>query len=112
MVDAVVLAVVAVLLLLTLRGSVKQFQHHELQRTGRKVLDGPVVSVRRLVISGMTGPDSEERVKRAIDSVDGCAGEADCQNGTAVVYLDRMNVNDVDLCHAIEAAGYKVDSIN
>lgn len=113
MVDAVILLLVAVLLLLTLLGSVKQFRRpREMQRTARKILDGPVVSERRLLISGMDSASAAERVKRAIDSVDGCAGEADYEHGTAIVYLDRINVNDIDLKHAVESAGYTVDSIS
>lgn len=117
--NVIVLLVLAVIIVFAVKGSIKHFKGegaccgggHGLEKTGRKTLDGPVVSEKLVKVTGMTCENCAERVKRAIDSVDGCAGEVDLKAGTAKVYCDRTTINDVDIKHAIENAGYAVDSI-
>ena len=61
MVDAAIILIVILLLFLALKGSVRHFKGQgsccggtsSLLKTGEKALDGPVVSERRVRISGM-----------------------------------------------------------
>ena len=54
---------------------------------------------------------SVERVKRAIDNIDGASASVDQPSGTATVRLDRA-IDDTVIRKRIEEAGYKVDSIS
>ena len=118
MVDAIIILIVLVLLFFALKGSVKHFRGEGpccgggsgLVKTEKKTLDGPVVAVRRVRISGMHCENCAERVRRAIDSLDGAACDADAGTGIAIVRLDR-SIDDIAIRKKIEEAGYTVDSI-
>ena len=61
-------------------------------------------------ISGMHCENCAERVRRAVDSLDGAACDADAGTGIAIVRLDR-SIDDIAIRKKIEEAGYTVDSI-
>lgn len=120
MVDIIIYIIVAVILFLALRASIKHFKGEStccgssgggLIKTGEKKLDGPVVSTMTMRVSGMHCEECAERVKRAIDSVDGAAGSVDLKAGTATVRCDRQ-VDESKLRSAVREAGYTVDSIS
>ena len=52
-----------------------------------------------------------ERVKRALDSIDGVSAVVDLKNGTAVARMDRP-IDEIVLKKKIEEAGYTVLSIS
>ena len=118
MVDALIILIVLVLLFLALKGSVKHFRGEGpccgggsgLVAAGPKTLDGPVVAVRRVHVGGMHCGNCAERVRRAVDSLDGAACDVDLRKGIATVRLDR-SVDDIAIRKKIEEAGYAVDSI-
>ena len=118
MVDAIIILIVLVLLFFALKGSVKHFRDEGpccgggsgLVKTEEKTLDGPVVAVRLVHISGMHCGNCAERVRRAVDSIDGAACNADPGKGIATVRLDRT-IDDIAIKKKIEEAGYTVDSI-
>ena len=119
MVDAVIVLIVLVLLFFALKGSVRHFKGESSccsgasapVRTGEKRLDGPVISVRTAKVDGMHCDACADRVKRAIDSIDGAAGAVDLKSGVATIRLDR-SVDDIIIRKKIEEAGYKVVSIS
>ena len=118
MVDALIILIVLVLLFLALKGSVKHFRGEGpccgggsgLVTARPKTLDGPVVAVRRVHVGGMHCGNCAERVRRAVDSLDGVACDVDLRKGIATVRLDR-SVDDIAIRKKIEEAGYAVDSI-
>lgn len=120
MVDIIIYIIVAVILFLALRASIKHFKGEStccggsgsgLVKTGEKKLDGPVVSTMTVRVSGMHCEECAERVKRAIDSVDGASGSVDLKSQSATVRWDR-SPDEGRIRSAIQEAGYKVDSIS
>ena len=119
MVDIAIVLIVAVLIVLAARGSVKHFKGEgpccgggSAAKPGEKVLNGPVMKRRTLKIEGMYCQNCAERVRRAINSVDGAAAEfVDHKSGIADVKFDR-NTDDFLVKKAIENAGYKVISVS
>ena len=119
MVDIAIVLIVAVLIVLAARGSVKHFKGEgpccgggSAAKSGEKVLNGPVMKRRTLKIEGMHCQNCAERVRRAINSVDGAAAEfVDHKSGIADVKFDR-NTDDFLVRKAIENAGYKVISVS
>ena len=71
-----------------------------------KKLDGRIVEKKSLKIEGMTCENCVNRVKKAINSVDGAPGKVNLRKGTAEVVCDRYVSND-DIQSAIERAGYR-----
>ena len=118
MVDALVVLIVLVLLFFAMKGSVKHFKGEgsccssssSLLSTEEKHLDGPVVAERVVRISGMHCQNCAERVRRALESIDGVSARVDWKAGIASVDMDR-SVEDHELRKAAESAGYKVVSV-
>lgn len=80
-------------------------------KAGEKVLNGPVMKRRTVRIEGMHCQKCADRVKAAINAVDGAAAEfVDPKAGIADVKFDR-NTDDFLVRKAIEAAGYRVVSM-
>ena len=119
MVDALVVLIVLVLLFFAMKGSVKHFKGEgsccssssSLLSTEEKHLDGPVVAERVVRISGMHCQNCAERVKRALDSIDGVSATVNLKEETASVKMDRQ-LDDIILKKKIEEAGYTVLSIS
>ena len=119
MVDVIIVLIVAVLIVFAARGSVKHFKGEGSccggggrAKSGDKALNGPVMKRRTLKIDGMHCQNCAERVKAAINSVDGSAAEyVDYKSGIADVKFDR-DVDDFIVRKAIEGAGYKVVSMH
>ena len=117
MVDVVIVLIVAVLLVIAARGSVRHFRGEGpccgggKVKAGEKALAGPVVKRRTMKIDGMHCQNCAERVKAAVNSVDGAAAEyVDYRSGTADVKFDR-DTDDFLVRKAVENAGYKVLSM-
>ncbi|MFD2629031.1 cation transporter [Oceanobacillus kapialis] len=62
-----------------------------------------------LEVQGMTGEKCEEKVKHALESLNGVTGvEVHVNTGTVDVIYDNVEVTIADMRHAIEAEGYRV----
>lgn len=118
MVDVIIVLIVAVMIVFAARGSVKHFKGEgpccgggSSVKAGEKVLNGPVMKRRTVRIEGMHCQKCADRVKAAINAVDGAAAEfVDPKAGIADVKFDR-NTDDFLVRKAIEAAGYRVVSM-
>lgn len=120
-VDIVIYIIVAIILVFAIRSAVRKASGKDsccggslgssLLKTSEKVLDGPIVSTKTMRIEGMHCDQCAERVKRAIDSVEGAAGKVDFKSGKAVVNCDRT-VDEALLRQAVKSAGYTVLSVN
>lgn len=121
MVDIIIYIIIAVLLVFAIRSAFRRMSGKggccgggigsSLVKTSEKILDGPVVSTKTMRIEGMHCDACAERVKRAIDSIDGAAGKVDFKSGKATVNCDR-NVDEARLRVAVKEAGYTVLSIS
>lgn len=118
MADIIIILIVAVLLFFAVKGSIRHFRGEgsccgggsPLASSGPRKLDGPVQARRIIRIDGMHCQNCAERVRRAIEAVDGVSVRVDLKSGIASVDMDR-NVEDHRLKKAVEEAGYKVVSI-
>ena len=119
MVDAIIILIVIVLLFFALKGSIRHFKgdgsccrsSSSLLKTDEKHLDGPVVAVREVRISGMHCENCAEKVRRAVDSIDGASASVNLSEGKATVKMDRR-IDDIVIKRKIEEAGYSVESIS
>ncbi len=118
MIDGLIILIVIVLLFFAMKGSVKHFKGEgaccsggsSLVKSGEKALSGPVVAIRLVTIGGMHCANCAERVKRAVDSIDGASCSVDLRNSIATVKMDRR-IDDITIKRKIEEAGYTVSSI-
>ena len=74
-----------------------------------KKLSGPVVKTMVFKIDGMHCASCSNRVKRAINRIDGASAKLNLRKKEAVVQCDR-EVDDATITRAIEALDYKVIS--
>lgn len=77
----------------------------------KKKLAGTVVGKRTIKISGMQCQNCVNSVTKALNALDGVAANVNLKNGVAEVSCDRA-VDEDDLKHAVEAAGFKVVNIS
>ena len=120
MVDAVILALVAVLMFFAVRGAVKHFKGESpccggggsamSRSVSEKRLDSPVLGRKTVKISGMHCDHCVRSVTEAINKIDGASAKVSLKNETAVVSYDRP-VTDESIRQAVEEAGFTVVSI-
>ena len=118
MVDFIIVLIVAVLLLLALRSSLRRFSGRSTccgdvrvgKKGGEKHLDGPVIGTMKVRISGMECESCARRVKAAIDGIDGALASVDYKSGYAAVSYDRT-LDEAAVRDAVKRSGYKVESI-
>lgn len=119
MADILVLAAVAALLFVALRGTVKHFKGEGpccgggsgcAAPSAEKKLKNPVIGSRLIRISGMHCQHCVNAVTAAIDRIDGASAKVSLKGGRAVVSYDREIDADI-LRKAVEDAGYQVISI-
>ncbi len=121
MINVIIIAVIAVILIFAIRSSVRHFRgegdccgggsdsiYPTEEKKEKKI--GPVIGKKRLTISGMHCDHCAFNVTEAIDKIDGAAAKVDLNSGTAEVSYDRQ-VEDAILRQAVEDAGYTVTSI-
>ncbi|WP_026510683.1 MULTISPECIES: heavy-metal-associated domain-containing protein [unclassified Butyrivibrio] len=107
-----------IILAIALRGTIKHFKGEggccgggSTVRESDKKLDGPVIKSKVFKIDGMHCENCTDRVKRAINRIDGVSAKLNLRKKEAVVQYDR-EVDDAVLINAIEALDYKVISVN
>ncbi len=122
MANIIILLVLAVILVIAIRSSIKHFKGESAccgggsgtinKRSDRKKkLDGPVLGIKTLQISGMHCDNCAENVRTAINDIDGAMAKVNLKKGTAEVSYDR-ELDDDALRSAVEHAGYQVVSIS
>ncbi len=121
MADIMILAVVAVILIIAVRSSMKHFSGKgdccggslgliDETKPEKKKLKGPILGTKTLKIAGMHCDNCVRSVTAAIDGIDGAAAKVNLKKETAVVSCDR-EVDDDALKKAVEEAGFQVVSI-
>lgn len=118
MVDAIIIGIVVVLLWFALKGSMKHFKgdgsccggSHKNLDVEEKKLKYPIIGKKVLKIEGMHCDHCVKHVQNAINSIDGASAKVDLKTQTAEVSYDR-EINDDDLYHVIEKAGYHIQSM-
>ena len=104
-----------IILLVSLRGSIKHFKGEggccggggSSVKEPDKKLDGPVIKTKVFKIEGMHCENCVNRVKRAINRIDGVSAKVNLRRKEAVVSYDR-EVDDEAFVRDVEALGYKV----
>lgn len=119
--NVIIILILVVLLSFAVKNSIKHFKGEgaccgggsgsvRTKKPKKKKLDGPVIRKRTIEISGMHCRNCVNSVTRALNSIDGVAAKVSLRDSRADVLLDRM-VDENDLRHAVEGAGFKVISI-
>lgn len=119
--NVIIILILVVLLSFAVKNSIKHFKGEgaccgggsgsvRTKKSKKKKLDGPVIGKRTIEISGMHCRNCVNSVTRALNSIDGVAAKVSLRDSRADVLLDRM-VDENDLRHAVEGAGFKVISI-
>lgn len=119
--NVIIILILVVLLSFAVKNSIKHFKGEgaccgggsgsvRTKKPKKKKLDGPVIGKRTIEISGMHCRNCVNSVTRALNSIDGVAAKVSLRDSRADVLLDRI-VDENDLRHAVEGAGFKVISI-
>ena len=119
--NVIIILILVVLLSFAVKNSIRHFKGEgaccgggsgsvRTKKPKKKKLDGPVIGKRTIEISGMHCRNCVNSVTRALNSIDGVAAKVSLRDSRADVLLDRM-VDENDLRHAVEGAGFKVISI-
>lgn len=119
--NVIIILILVVLLSFAVKNSIKHFKGEgaccgggsgsvRTKKPKKKKLDSPVIGKRTIEISGMHCRNCVNSVTRALNSIDGVAAKVSLRDSRADVLLDRM-VDENDLRHAVEGAGFKVISI-
>jgi copper chaperone CopZ len=113
-----IVAIVVLILIITLavKGSVKHFKGEggccgtgSVVKVPDKKLDNPVIGKTTFIVDGMHCENCSNRVKRAINSIDGASCKVNLKKGRVDVEYDREIGNDV-FVKAIEDLDYHVVS--
>ena len=110
--NAIIIAILAVLLLVGLNSTVKHFKGKSSCCGGgntyisKKKL-AKVVAKKTFIVEGMNCENCEARVTRAINDMDGLAAKVNLKKKEVVVSMER-EVDDGEIIAAIEKAGYQV----
>lgn len=114
--DLIIIAVIAVLVVVGIRPSIKHFKGQggccggsAPAKKSRKKLKS-VLQTKILIIEGMTCEHCSARVEQAVNGIDGAAAKVNLKKKEAVVLLERQ-VSDEVLRAAVEKAGYRVTEI-
>ena len=119
MVDAVILALVAVLMFFAVRGAIKHFKGDSpccggggssLAPAAEKRLENHAIGRKTVKISGMHCDHCVRSVTEAINKINGASAKVSLKTETAVVSYDRP-VTDESIRQAVEEAGFTVVSI-
>lgn len=119
--NVIIILILVVLFSFAVKNSIKHFKGEgaccgggsgsvRTKKPKKKKLDGPVIGKRTIEVSGMHCRNCVNSVTRALNSIDGVAAKVSLRDSRADVLLDRM-VDENDLRHAVEGAGFKVISI-
>ncbi len=115
--NIIIIAVLAVVLFFSLKGTIKHLKGEGACCGGGKTikepdkkLSGKIIQTKVFKIDGMHCESCSNRVKRAINSIDGVSAKLDLFKKQAVVKYEK-DVADEILVKAIENLGYTVTGI-
>ena len=116
--NIIIIAVLAVVLFFALKGTVKHLKGEGACCGGAKAikepdkkLSGPVINKKVFRIDGMHCQSCANRVKRAINGIDGVSAKPDLMKKQVAIKYEK-EVPDETLVKEIENLGYKVVSIH
>ena len=114
-----ILAIVVILLIITLAvsGSIKHFKGEgaccgggsSVVKEPDKKLNNPVIGKRTFIVEGMHCENCRNRVKRAINSIEGASCKVNLKKGRVDIEIDREIDDDVFI-NAIENLDFHVVS--
>ena len=118
MTNAIVVGVLAIVIIMAAKGAAKHFMGQgsccgggsSTVKEPDKKLSGPVVKNFVIKIDGMHCVNCSNRVKRALNRIDGVSAKLNLRKKEAVVECDR-EVDDEAITSAIESLDYKVISV-
>jgi len=119
MATTIVILILAVIIFFAARSSVKHLKGEggccgggssDVIREPDKQLEGPVLYTKKVRIEGMHCENCVNRVKRALNRIDGIAATVDLKDNTAVVSYEK-EVSDDIIRMAVERLEYRVLSI-
>ncbi|MCC2253843.1 heavy-metal-associated domain-containing protein [Ruminococcus sp. CLA-AA-H200] len=122
MTNAIIAVILIVIFAYAVKGSIRHFKGEggccgggsgtgKRPKPKKKKLDGPVVGTSIIRISGMHCQNCVNSVTGALNRIDGVSAKVDLKEGCAAVSYDRA-VDEADLKHAVEDAGFTVVSIS
>lgn len=110
--DFIIIAILAVMLIVGIRATVKHFKNKSgccgsgSNYISKKKLNN-VIAKKTFIVEGMMCENCEARVTRAINDMDGLAAKVNLKKNEVIVSMER-EVSDEEIEAAIEKAGYKV----
>lgn len=117
MTNAIIVVILLVVVFLAGKGAVKHLKGEggccgggSTVKEPDKKLTGPVIKTKVFKIDGMHCENCTNRVKRAINRIDGVSAKLSLRKKEAVVEYER-EVDDLEITGAIEALDYKVLSV-
>ena len=118
MTNAIVIVVLVIVIIMATKGAAKHLMGQgsccgggsSIVKEPDKKLSGPVVKTMVFKIDGMHCENCSNRVKRAINRIDGVSAKLNLRKKEAVVEYDR-EVDDATITRAIETLDYKVISV-
>ena len=116
--NILIIVMLVIIFLVSLRGTIKHLKGqggccgggNSTVKEPDKKCSGPIIKVRTFKIDGMHCENCSNRVKRAINRIEGASAKVNLRKKEAVVQFDK-DVNDDIITKEIEVLGYKVISI-
>ena len=113
--NAIVIAILAVVLFIALRGSIKHLAGEggccgggdSVKKEPDKKPSGPIIKTMVFKIDGMHCENCSNRVKRSINRLDGVSAKVNLRKKEAVVRYEQDIADDI-ITKEIEGLGYKV----
>ena len=118
MADLIILLIIAVILFFAIKTAMKHFKGDavccgggdEIVKEPDKKLEGEIIATKTMKIKDMSCENCENRVKRALNKIDGVSAAVSWKKGEAVISCDREVADDA-LRRAVTQAGYEVVSL-
>ena len=114
--NVIIIGIMAVILLLGIRSTIKHFKGESSccgggssDKVKKKKLKH-VIAQKTVVIEGMTCEHCKNRVMRCLNELEGVSAVVDLKKKQAVVSMER-EVQDEEICSVIEKAGYEIVQI-
>ncbi|HJD47337.1 MAG TPA: heavy-metal-associated domain-containing protein [Candidatus Mediterraneibacter norfolkensis] len=121
MANVIIILILVVVLSFAIKSSIRHFKGEgaccgggsgtvRTKKPKKKKLNGPVIAKRTMEISGMHCKNCVNSVTRALNGIDGVSAKVSLHSNRAEIVMDRM-VDESDLRHAVEEAGFGVVNI-
>ena len=113
--NVIVIVILAVVIFVALKGCIKHLKGEggccgggdSVKKEPDKKLSGPIIKTRVFKIDGMHCENCSNRVKRAINRLDGVSAKVNLRKKEAVVCYEQ-DIDDEVITKEIEDLGYKV----